>query len=500
MRQIGLRLEILFNILFLTAVAMFLIGIIAFKVTERFALQGKIDGAKSIIAAFESLYAKDGDLESRFDLLKDFLEPGAWMVISDRQTRRVFHADSTKEVKNIADPLILEVMKTGRPKVNFEGINIPPFAFYKGFMIASPLKRYGKQEGVVFLYQPLLSLEKGIISGQRLIAISVILDLIVIALFGFYLLSKRVIRPVHELIETTGEIARGKFPSKTNLGGVKEIVQLNDALRKMYDEIELSKMKLKENIKALEESNQALLSTQKELIASEKLASLGKLSAGIAHEIGNPLSAIKGYVELLKKGYIVQDDKRAESLSSIEKELERIDRIIRTLLDYSRPRGFALKRVEVNDVIKDAAELVKSQGLLKNIDLNLGLAPGLGLIEIDPYQLSQVLINLILNAREAILRDGVITISSLGTPNEGVEISVRDNGVGIPKEIIDKIFDPFFTTKDPGRGTGLGLSVSQRIVQHFGGRIGVQSEPEIGSVFRITFPGVKNHGSHGSDN
>ena len=148
MRQIGLRLEILFNILFLTAVAMFLIGIIAFKVTERFALQGKIDGAKSIIAAFESLYAKDVDLESRFDLLKDFLEPGAWMVISDRQTRRVFHADSTQEVKNIADPLILEVMKTGRPKVNFEGINIPPFAFYKGFMIASPLKRDRKQEGV----------------------------------------------------------------------------------------------------------------------------------------------------------------------------------------------------------------------------------------------------------------------------------------------------------------------------------------------------------------
>ena len=94
----------------------------------------------------------------------------------------------------------------------------------------------------------------------------------------------------------------------------------------------------------------------------------------------------------------------------------------------------------------------------------------------------------------------MITISSLGTPNEGVEISVRDNGVGIPKEIIDKIFDPFFTTKDPGKGTGLGLSVSQRIVQHFGGRIGVQSEPEIGSVFRITFPGVKYHVSQGSSN
>jgi methyl-accepting chemotaxis protein len=240
MRQTGLRVEILFNVLFLTAVAMFLIGIIAFKITESSALQGKIEGAKSIIAAFESLYNREGDVQNEFDSLKDVLEPGAWIVISDRQKTSVFHTDSDQPARNITDPIILEVMKTGETIVDVVGTNMPPFTFYEGFKIASPLRKGGRREGVILLYQPLSSLERNIILGQGLIAISIIMNLIVIALFGFYILSRRVIKPVHELIRTTEDIGRGKFPSKTDLGGVKEINQLNTALKKMYDEIEIS--------------------------------------------------------------------------------------------------------------------------------------------------------------------------------------------------------------------------------------------------------------------
>ncbi|HSE84056.1 MAG TPA: ATP-binding protein [Thermodesulfobacteriota bacterium] len=321
----------------------------------------------------------------------------------------------------------------------------------------------------------------------------IILDLLVIALFGVYMLSRRVVKPVHELIKTTEEIARGRFPSDTNLGGVKEINQLHRALRKMYDEIEYTKAKLRENIQALEESNKALLNTQRELIASEKLASLGKLSAGVAHEIGNPLSAIRSYAEVLKKGYILQDEKRTQFLTGIEKEVGRIDLIIRSLLNYSRLKNFELKRVDVNEVIKDTLEVVKNQGLLKKIDLMIELSPEPTSVKADPNQLSQVLINLILNAKDAIVQDGmdgVISISSRKFPNDKIEIEVKDNGAGISNGIKDKIFDPFFTTKDPGKGTGLGLSVSQRIVQTFGGEISVESEPGQGSSFKITLPGV----------
>ncbi|MER3445870.1 MAG: hypothetical protein C4291_03100 [Candidatus Dadabacteria bacterium] len=501
MRQTGLRVEILFNVLFLTVVAMFLIGIIAFKITESFALQGRIEGAKSIIAALESLYNRDGNIQNEFNSLKDILEPGTWIAIIDMRKTSVFHTDSDYSDKGITDPIILEVMKTGETIVDVEGTNMPPFTFYKGFKIASSLKKGGRREGVILLYQPLSSLERNIILGQGLIAVSIIMDLIVIALFGFYILSRRVIRPVHELIRTTEDIGRGKFPSKTDLGGVKEINQLNAALKRMYDEIETSKARLKENIQALEESNQTLIRTQRELIVSEKLASLGKLSAGVAHEIGNPLSAIRGYVEVLKRGRMLSDEERKEFINSIAKEAERIDRIIRTLLDYSRPRDFDLKTVDINDVIRDAADILKTQGLLKNIDLNLELSTGLSPIEADPHQLSQVFINLILNAKDAIAQDGTINISSYKTSDGRIEIAVKDNGTGIPKEIIDKIFDPFFTTKEPGKGTGLGLSVSQRIVNLFGGRISVESEDGRGSVFRITLPGTENNGNRkGSNN
>ncbi|HEX3034679.1 MAG TPA: ATP-binding protein [Thermodesulfobacteriota bacterium] len=489
MRQLGLRVEILFNILFLTAVAMLLLGIIAFKVTERFALQGEISGAKSKIAAFEALYSKNGDIQTGIDFLKNVLEPGAWGVISDGKQRSVFHTDSNRN-GNPTDPTILHVMKTGRTVIDIEGYNLPPFSFYKGFKIASPLKNGQRREGVIFIYQPLFSLEKNIIVAQRLIAAWIILDLIVIALFGVYMLSRRVVKPVHELIKTTEEIAQGRFPSRVNLGGVKEINQLHKALKKMYDEIEHTKTKLRENIKALEESNKALLNTQRELIASEKLASLGKLSAGVAHEIGNPLSAIRSYAEVLKKGYVLQDEKRTQFLTSIDKEVGRINVIIRSLLDYSRPKSFELKRVNINGIVKDTVEMIKNQGLLKNIDFRLELSPEFAYINADVNQLSQVLINLILNAKDAIRQDGMIAVSSRKISDDRVEIEVKDNGIGIPDEIKDKIFDPFFTTKEPGKGTGLGLSVSQRIVQTFGGEIAVESEPGQGARFKVTFPGV----------
>jgi len=493
MRQIGLRAEILFNILCLTAVAMFLVGIIAFKVTERFVLQGRIEGVKSIIAVFGSLYAKDGDMERGIDFLKDALEPGAWGVIADSQRRIVFHTGSGRTDGSITDPLIIEVMKSGRTVVDVEGVNMPPFAFYKGFKIASPIQRGTLRQGVILIYQPLSSLEENVVLGRRLIAISIILDVVVIAFFGFYILSRRVVRPVHKLIRTTEEIAKGRFPDEMDVGGVKEINQLHFALKKMYDEIEESKQRLKENIQALEESNRALLRTQKELITSEKLASLGKLAAGVAHEIGNPLSAIRGYVEVLKRGYIVNDEKKAEFLTNIQREVERIDRIIRTLLDYSRPRDFELRRIGVNDVISRVVEIVRAQGILKKVDLKLELSDGLTPIEADPHQLSQVIINLILNAKDAVSEGGVITVSSSRTLNGGVEIAVKDNGIGIPKETVDRIFDPFFTTKPPGKGTGLGLSVSQRIIQNFNGGISVESEPGRGSTFKITFPGATEH-------
>jgi signal transduction histidine kinase len=261
----------------------------------------------------------------------------------------------------------------------------------------------------------------------------------------------------------------------------------------MFGEIEDGKRKLRDKIMELEETNAELRLTQKELIATEKLASLGQLSAGIAHEIGNPLSAIKGYAEVLRRASGMDDSKRGEILGDIMREVGRVDRIIRTLLDYSRPRKSSPQLVSVNEVIKDTAEIIMSQGALKGIGLTLELSEDGPQIIADPGQLSQVIVNLLLNSRDAVGEGGEITISTARDEVSGVVICVRDNGEGIPEEIIDRIFDPFFTTKDPGHGTGLGLSVSARIVETFEGVIEVESDEGSGSAFRIIFPAARGY-------
>jgi signal transduction histidine kinase len=233
--------------------------------------------------------------------------------------------------------------------------------------------------------------------------------------------------------------------------------------------------------------------TQKELIAAEKLASLGQLSAGIAHEIGNPLTAIKGYAEVLKRAPGIDDEKRDGIVGDILREVSRVDRIIKSLLDYSRPRKSSPQIVDVNQVITETADIVRSQGALGDIELTLDLAGDAPAVIADPGQLSQVIINLLLNSRDALRGQGEIVITTARGGDTGAVISVRDNGQGIPGEIIDRIFDPFFTTKDPGHGTGLGLSVSARIVEAFEGVMKVESTQGGGALFTITFPAARGY-------
>ncbi|MGQ0792900.1 MAG: ATP-binding protein [Deltaproteobacteria bacterium] len=496
MRQVGLRAEILFNLLFITAVAMFIIGIIAFKITERATLRGKAQEARAVIKSFEVVHARRANLDESLDFLRGVLKSGVWGVIAYNKDRRGFQVEPVSEdVRiNIADPMILEVMKTGRTAIRVEGVSAPPFSYYRGLKIASSVADGEGGRGVILLYLPFSFVEENLILSQRLIATSIIINLAIIAVFGFYILSRRIVKPVEKLIAATEQIAAGRFPEEENPGGVKEINLLHSALRKMYGEIEANKQILKENIEALRESNEVILRARKELIESEKLASLGKLAAGVGHEIGNPLSAIRGYVEVLKRGFVSDESKRDEFLGNIQRETDRIDLIIRTLLDYARPRDFQARKSDINAAVRRSIEILSAQGALKRVRLSLQLDASIPQVYIDPNQLTQVMINLILNATDAVAEiNGEISVSTLGTEAGDVEIRVADNGYGIPPNAADRVFDPFFTTKEPGKGTGLGLSVCQRIVKLFGGEIRVErSGTGEGAVFLIKFPGVQN--------
>jgi PAS domain S-box-containing protein len=236
--------------------------------------------------------------------------------------------------------------------------------------------------------------------------------------------------------------------------------------------------------------------TEEELIQSEKLASLGQLAASVVHEVNNPLAGIMVYIKLFLKKYRenkLQDEKTEGQLLKMEKELDRTTRIIRNLLAFARQSESSMSPVEINKVIDAALPLVENQINLENITLMKNLDTALPLIQADFDKIQQVLINIMLNAIQAMPEGGTLTIASSTARavriresyKNAVRIDITDTGVGISQENLKKLFTPFFTTKEKGVGVGLGLSVVHGIIGKHKGKIDVESEPGKGTTFTI---------------
>ena len=225
---------------------------------------------------------------------------------------------------------------------------------------------------------------------------------------------------------------------------------------------------------------------EQQLVRSQKMESIGTLAAGLAHEVGNPLTAISSLVQVLER--TSEDAFAKEKLELINNQVVRITKIIRNLVDFSRPSTNVVKDTDVNKVLQDALNIVQYGKRVKNIDFTLELAQQLPMIHSVPDQLAQVFINLLINAIDSFEgRPGKIALRSYARDHT-VHVEVRDNGKGIQEDDREKIFEPFFTTKEVGKGTGLGLWVSYGIVKTFGGDVNVESAVGKGTKFTITFP------------
>lgn len=225
---------------------------------------------------------------------------------------------------------------------------------------------------------------------------------------------------------------------------------------------------------------------EKQIQHSDKLALIGQIAAGIAHEIGTPLNVISGNAEyiMMEMG---EDNPYKEELETIISQAERIANLIKQLLEFARPRKPNYTKVDVNKEIAHVVELLRHQFEKSNIKLNLKFSNDLPYIWADCSQIHQVFLNIIVNAIQAINENGLIEIETFAKDGY-VNIKFKDNGVGILPEHLDKIFEPFFTTKEAGKGTGLGLAVSKRIMDEHRGKIEVESTPGKGTVFTVKFP------------
>ena len=253
--------------------------------------------------------------------------------------------------------------------------------------------------------------------------------------------------------------------------------------------------RLEEYVVSLEKANENLRRTRKELQVSEKLASLGYLAAGIAHEIGNPLGAVLGYVELLQKNSLARA-KAQDILPRAEKELERIRRIIQELVNFSRPQAMNVQTVDINEIIRKLTSQFQVDPE-KTVAIQLQLTEFPLLAEVDEHKLVSVFFNILRNSMDAIATAGRIQIATsrriresatmIGS-SEVIAIRFSDNGSGIPEQYLAKVFEPFFTTKDPGKGMGLGLALCHRVIESLNGEIEIQSTYGQGTDVTVFLP------------
>jgi len=244
---------------------------------------------------------------------------------------------------------------------------------------------------------------------------------------------------------------------------------------------------LEENLATLEQYQRELHATQDQLIQSEKLASMGQLAAGVAHEINNPLGTVLLYADVLLKE-TAPEDAMAGDLSMIVQQARRCKAIVTNLLNFARQNEIIAQPTQLNELLNDLVGECERDPLFRGIEIVKQFDPHLPLIQADPGQLGQLFLNLLHNAAEAMPQGGTLTLGTAACDKESVLISVADTGCGIPKENMRRLFTPFFTTKPIGQGTGLGLAISYGVVKMHRGNIAVQSEANRGTTFLITLP------------
>jgi signal transduction histidine kinase len=499
------------------------------KLWERDLLARRLEGLGAVVAAVQTQApASLEGVGQPLDRLLAALSP-PWAAVA------VY--DSTGSLKGCSGPSagsasaseVLEAMAAADPITRLKGESGLFFSSWgRQLEVMAPLRIEGRVVGAVRAVSPLEGLRFSPWASWQLIVLFVLLDGGVIALFGSYLLRRRVVGPVERMAAAAASYRPGgAVPVLSDVQGAGEIGSLARGLEAMFAGLEEAAKEREDYVRRLEQAMHHLKAAQEEVIRSEKLAVVGQLAAGVAHEIGNPIASILGYTELLlERG--PKDDAARDSLSRIKGEVERIDRIVRGLLDFARPVHRQIEDVDVNPVVREALDLVcHRKGVKGRVRVEAALAEGLPKVAADRGQLTQVFVNLMLNAVDAMAEGGTLTLAtrtaelaaeevealngfarrrddppgesfarlrahtSAARPAAFVVVEVADTGGGIAEADLPRIFDPFYTTKPPGEGTGLGLAISLRIARSFGGSIRASRRPQGGALFQVLLP-VRN--------
>jgi len=368
--------------------------------------------------------------------------------------------------------------------------------------------------------------------GILYVMILLVADLCILSLFLALILRSRLIHPLEGLVEDVRRIARGDLRHRVAPQGPAELEAIQESVNEMADRLIHDQERLSDNIESLDRTNRELVEVRDQVVQSARLASVGTLAAGIAHEVGNPLGAIIGYADVARRR-IEREDRDPELIDAIRSEAVRIDRIVRGLLDYARGGDGEPEPTDVRTVLARVRELLQRQGRLDGVDDRWEIGGEVPPVLVEAHQLEQVAVNLALNALQAMegTDDPRIRVSvgheggpvthlprrrqgdppgvnymhrrrvldeewhrapdPLFTSEAVVVVRFEDSGPGVPANALDRVFDPFFTTKEPGEGTGLGLSICARLVEGMGGKIEASNDSVLGgAAFTVRLPGT----------
>jgi signal transduction histidine kinase len=322
----------------------------------------------------------------------------------------------------------------------------------------------------------------------RMVGLYMLLVALALLVLVYFLLTRLVVQPLDALSLSARRVAAGNLRLEVPAKGPAELIDVGASLSEMTLRLREEEEQLRHKVAELEKATADLRAAQDQLVRSERLASVGRLAAGLAHEVGNPLAALMGLQDLLIDGGLDRDEER-DFLARMRRETERIHRILRDLLDFARPTARSTDREEhpgsLRDAIDEVLRLLRPQPAMREISIEVSLEDGLPAVQLGHERLVQVLLNLVGNAGDAAGPGGHIWLTARREGSE-VRLDVDDDGPGIDPAIAPQLFEPFVTTKDVGKGTGLGLAVCRGLVEGAGGSIHAGSRPDGQRGARLT--------------
>ena len=518
----GIRTQLIAGIVITTLAGIGFIGVIAVSLVERNALYRKVREAETVARIFRTATVSQtvkagGGGAVRY--LQDMMRQARVkdLVVTDTKGRKFFGDGATEapggELFYFLDGI--QIRRVGGGIFNGVGEMLH-------VTVGQGQRTRASLEAVFSI--SLDDIARDMSYMRRFLLFYAAVDAVIIIALGTYFISRFIVVPIKRLEASAVRIEGGDLDERAEVWADNEIGLLAGAFNTMAE-------RLKGEIKRLERLNRELVETQEELLRSSTLASVGKLAAGIAHEIGNPLGAVRGYLDILKDSSAssshaspserATSDENRDILERTDKEITRINEIVKEFLELSRPSNEPARALDVNSLLDETLSILAQHPGFAGVKSELLLQSSLSPVMIDEGKLRQVFMNLLLNAAGAmsgIEGEKVVTVRTgtnrrideprgekdrrSGDPvfksghveeheREFVFIRFSDTGCGIKEEDKARVFDPFFTTKGAGEGTGLGLFVSQSIIKTYGGTIEVTSEEGRGSEFTAYLPALK---------